>query len=238
MRVNHSLAWAFALLGSAAFAAPVNEAKVRAAVERLSPGAKVESIKASPVAGLLEVVADGKELYVSADGAHLFSGSLWQVDQRVNLTEASRAERRARELPAFGADQRIVFAADNPKHRVTIFTDIDCGYCRKLHENVAAYNQAGISVEYILFPRGGLNSPSYDAAVSVWCADDKRSALTAAKRGQAAPPKVCENPIKAGFELGLHVGVNSTPTIVADSGWMTPGYLPPERLLAKLNGAQ
>jgi len=238
MRSYVWLALGCAFSGGVVMAAPTSEAKVRAAVERLSPGSKIEAISAAPVAGMFEVIVDGKELYVTADGSHLFSGSLWQVDKRINLTEASRSERRVRELPAYGAEHRIVFAAENPQHRVTVFTDIDCGYCRKLHESVAAYNQAGISVEYILFPRGGLNSPSFDSAVSVWCADDNREALTLAKRGQPVSPKICENPVGEGFKLGLRIGVNSTPTIVTDSGKLMLGFVPPDQLLAQLTAGK
>jgi thiol:disulfide interchange protein DsbC len=224
------------LLAGAAQAAPsVADMKVRAAVEALVPAAKIESIRAAAMPGLYEVVVDGSEIYVSADGQYVMTGALWDAKAKANLTETSRAKRRGQELAAFGEERRIVFAAAKPKHTVTVFTDLDCGYCRKLHESVAAYNDAGISIEYILFPRGGLGSPSYDAAVSVWCADDRRQSLTLAKRGEPVAPKICPNPIRAGFELGRHVGVASTPTIVTENGTTLLGYVPPEQLLAQLD---
>ncbi len=121
-----------------------------------------------------------------------------------------------------------------PKYKVTVFTDIDCGYCRKLHSHIAELNQRGVEVDYLFFPRTGLNTPSYDKAVSVWCAKDRKAAFTAAKAGKDPAPAKCDNPVADQYKLGAQVGVDGTPTILAADGTKIGGYLAPDQLVAKL----
>lgn len=217
--------------------ARAGEDEVRAAIKSLVPAAKVEQIAKAPMPGWYTAVVDGSDVYVSADGKYLMSGALWEVGGQQNLTEAARAERRREVLAALPADHKIRFAAGEEKHAVTVFTAIDCGYCRKLHEEMKAYNEAGISIEYVLFPRGGLQSPSYDQSVAVWCAADRQQALTLAKRGEQLEAKVCANPIADNLALAQQLGLTSTPTIVAADGSVMLGFVPPEELRKRLDGA-
>jgi thiol:disulfide interchange protein DsbC len=138
-------------------------------------------------------------------------------------------------LDSAGPDRRIVFAAAQPKYTVTVFTDIDCAYCRRLHQQVAEYNRLGISIEYLFYPRAGLGSESFDKAVAVWCAPDRRKAMTAAKAGQAVPKGTCTNPITEDYELGRRVGLDGTPAIYSANGRQIGGYLEPEAMLARLD---
>ena len=237
MMTRVTVAMVLATSGAACWAGTADEDQVRKAIARLAPDAVIESVQPAPMPGIYQAVVGGNDVYVSADGKFLMSGVLWDVDGRKNLTEAGRSVRRQQALASIGPEQRIAFPAAEPKHTITVFTDLDCGYCRKLHEQMADYNAVGISVEYLLFPRGGLDSPSYNNAVSVWCADDQQKALTLAKQGQLPPPKICPNPIREEFQLGQRIGVGSTPTIVTESGAMLLGYVPPEQLLAQLEAA-
>jgi thiol:disulfide interchange protein DsbC len=111
-----------------------------------------------------------------------------------------------------------------------VFTDIDCGYCRKLHNEMAKYNAEGITVRYMPYPRSGLNTPSYYKAVSVWCSDDRRDALTRAKAGKDVPRATCDNPVQASLELGHQLGVTGTPALVLEDGQLLPGYVPAKKL--------
>jgi thiol:disulfide interchange protein DsbC len=131
---------------------------------------------------------------------------------------------------------RIVFApAGMPKHTVSVFTDVECGYCRKLHSEIAAYNKLGISVQYLAFPRAGLGTPDWLAMESVWCSDDRRKAMTDAKDGRPVPPKRCNNPVTAQYELGQRIGLQGTPMIINSEGVALPGYMPPDQLLEALD---
>lgn len=236
MTIHGLLAMGLMVAGSAS--AADEETKVKAAIAALAPDAKIESLRPSAMPGVYEAVVGGTEVYVSADGKFLLTGVLWDVAAVKNLTEVTRSARRKDAVAAIGTDQRIVFAPEQPRHRITVFTDLDCGYCRKLHDDVKAYNDAGISVEYVLFPRGGMDSPSHAAAVSVWCADDRHKALTLAKHGEAVAPKICPNPIRAEYEIGKRIGIASTPTIVTETGGLILGYVPPQQLLAQLDAAR
>jgi thiol:disulfide interchange protein DsbC len=115
-----------------------------------------------------------------------------------------------------------------------VFTDIDCGYCRKLHAQMEEYNANGIAINYMAFPRAGIGSRSYEKAVSVWCADDQQAAMTLAKAGSDPDPKQCDNPIAEQYQLGLSMGVSGTPNMMTQSGQLIPGYVPPEQLRERL----
>lgn len=224
-----------ALVAGGTLAADPAEQKVQDAIKTLVPDARIDSITRSELPGFYEVVLGGQPLYVSADGRYLISGALWDIGAKRNLTEARLAGLRKSTLDAVGADQRIVFPASQPKHVITVFTDIDCGYCRRLHQQMAEYNNAGITVEYLFFPRAGIGSESYDKAVSVWCAADRNAALTKAKNGEPLENKTCANPIASQFDLGHKVGVSGTPAVIAEDGTQIGGYLTPEQMIARLD---
>jgi len=137
-----------------------------------------------------------------------------------------------------GEENMIIFPAKNSKHTISVFTDIDCGYCRKLHNEIDQYNAKGITVRYLAFPRAGIGSPSYDKAVSVWCEKDRQAAMTRSKSGETLPKASCKNPVAEEYELGQLLGVNGTPALVLDNGSLLPGYVPANRLVRVLNEAK
>ena len=220
---------------AAAVAAPANEAQLRAALKEVAPNAEVTRISDSPIPGFKEVVLGARVVYLSNDGKRLIQGALFDIPSRENLTSLSEAVLRKGLLDSAGADRRIVFAAEKPRHVVTVFTDIECGYCRKLHEQIAAYNRLGITIEYLFFPRTGLSSESFDKAVAVWCAPDRRIAMTAAKSGQTLPKGNCTNPVTQDYDLGRRIGLEGTPAIYAANGEQLGGYVEPAAMLARLD---
>ena len=213
-----------------------SEAKVREAIKTLVPSAQIDSLVASKLTGFYEVTLSGQVLYVSADGKYLVQGMVYDIANKPDLTEEKKSVMRQAALAGVPKDRMISFPAKNEKHRVTVFTDIDCGYCRKLHQQIAEYNNLGITIDYLFFPRSGLNTPSYDKAVTVWCSADKLKAFTDAKAGVEQEKKTCDNnPIAADFELGQKLGVNGTPMIVAADGSQIGGYVPPAQMLERLS---
>ena len=210
------------------------EDRARAAIESINPKVVIDGIAAAPLPGFREVIVSGQVLYVSDDGKYLLQGSLFDVAAKKDLGQAGLAAVRKKLLATVPAGERIVFAPANPKYTVSVFTDIECGYCRKLHEDIAEYNKRGIAVEYLAFPRQGLDSPDSRAMVSVWCAPDRGRALTDAKAGKRVAPRTCENPVASQYALGLRLGLTGTPMIIAEDGTQMPGYLPPDALLATL----
>ncbi len=199
------------------------------------PGAKIDSIAESQVPDFYQVVLQGQVIYISADGRFLFQGSVFDIPNKIDLTENTKAGLRKGALAAAGPERRIIFPAKNEKYAVTVFTDIDCGYCRRMHGEMAEYNKRGISVEYLFFPRSGVGGESYDKAVSVWCATDRNKAMDNAKAGGKLESKTCDNPVAADYELGQSVGVNGTPAVYTRDGTQLGGYLPPEQLLQRLD---
>ena len=117
---------------------------------------------------------------------------------------------------------------------MTVFTDIDCSYCRKLHSDMSGYNERGIEVRYVFYPRAGIGSNSHQKATSVWCADDQRKALDTVKGGRRIDKRECDTPILKHVEVANKLGINSTPTLMFEDGTMMPGYIPPARLAAIL----
>lgn len=214
--------------------APAGEQAVRKHLGKAFPGVPVSDVRKAPVEGMYEVTIGSEIGYVSADGKYLLHGDLLDLRTQQNLTEQRRQSERTRLLAEIGEKNMIVFGPKNAKHTVSVFTDIDCGYCRKLHQEMAGYNEQGIAVRYLFFPRAGVNSESGRKADAVWCAKDRRDALTRAKRGETLPDKKCETPVASHYQTGLEVGVRGTPAIIAEDGRMIPGYQPPAQLLRTL----
>lgn len=219
---------------AAAPASAAGEAAVRATLAGALPGAEIRRLRPAPLQGFTEAVVAGRVFYVSNDGRYIVDGAVIDMRDRRNLTDSAMDDIRVEGLKAIPTAQRIVFAPRDPKYTVTVFTDIDCGYCRMFHSHVDEYNALGIAVEYLFFPRAGEGSESWTKAESVWCAADPRQAMTDAKAGKVLDSKACENPVAAEYSLGRDVGVNATPAVYAASGAQLGGYLEPQRLLAAL----
>ena len=213
------------------------DANARAGLQKLNPNIKVDYIGAAPLPGFREVIVGGQVVYVSDDGKYLVQGTVVDIETKSELTGSSGALAAYRKglLQSAPASDRIVFAPANPVYTVSIFTDIECGYCRKLHNEIAELNKLGIAVEYLAFPRMGLGSQDHKSMVSVWCAADRNQALTAAKAGRPVPGKDCTNPVATQYELGQRLGVSGTPAVYAADGTQLGGYLPPQQMRAALD---
>jgi thiol:disulfide interchange protein DsbC len=194
----------------------------------------VGEVSPSPVPGIFEVVVGGQIIYTTADGRYVFQGNLLDMEQQKNLTKPRLNAIKAKEIAAVGEENMVIFGPRDAKYTITAFTDIDCGYCRKLHSEMDQYNAEGIRVRYLFFPRAGVGSSAYDKAVTVWCSDDRKQAMTASKQGTALSPKTCDNPVRRHLALGQEMGVNGTPSLILEDGEMIPGYIPPKRLIRLL----
>jgi thiol:disulfide interchange protein DsbC len=203
---------------------------VEEALAKALPELKPDSVQEAPMPGLYEVTVGPNVFYVSRDGKYLLQGKLIDLAARADLTEARVAAARLASIGKIGHDNMIVFAPKEPKYTVSVFTDIDCGYCRKLHSQIEDYRKEGIAVHYLFFPRAGEGSESYKKAVSVWCAKDRNTALTRAKKGEAIEDKQCDSPVDKHMALARALGANGTPMIVTDGGEILPGYVPPKQL--------
>ncbi len=215
-------------------AVSADEAKIRKLLLQHMPSLKVDSIKVSEAPGLYEINIGGKILYSSADGRYLIQGHMIDVVSRKDLTEEKLATSRIKAIKDLGNDQSIIFKDENSKHQVTIFTDIDCGYCRKLHAEMDQYLAEGISIQYLFYPRAGKGSDSYDKAVTVWCSENRNEALTLAKQGKNLDSINCENPIDRHVNLGIQFEARGTPMIVTEKGKIYPGYVPAKKLAQAL----
>ncbi len=216
----------------AVFVLPVqaDEAAVRQALGLSMPTLKPDAVKPSEIKGLYEVSVGANIVYVSEDGKYLLQGHLIDIADRKDLTEEKLAKFRKQAIDQLGEDQTIIFKPEKSKYKVSVFTDIDCGYCRKLHSELDQYMAEGITIQYLFFPRAGKGSDSYNKAVSVWCADDRNSALTAAKLGKRPESKTCDNPVDKHMKLGVEFEARGTPMIVTEKGNIFPGYVPAKQL--------
>jgi thiol:disulfide interchange protein DsbC len=222
------------LLGMTLPTANADENAIRQAMAKSMPSVKIDSVKPSEVKGLYEVTVGVNIFYVSDDGKYLLQGRLVDLAARTDLTEQKLSGKRLQAIEKIGQNNMIIFKPKIGKYTVTVFTDIDCGYCRKLHSEIDQYLAQGITVQYLFFPRAGKNSDSYNKAVSVWCADDRNAALTAAKKDQKVPAKTCDNPVDEHMQLGEDFDVKGTPMIVTEKGNVYPGYLPAKQLVEVL----
>jgi thiol:disulfide interchange protein DsbC len=210
--------------------------KVRKDVVAKMPGITPEAVTPSAAPGIYQVQKGTDYGYVTGDGRFLIYGDMVDLQTGEEITERQRGDARMAVIKQFGPDQVIEFAPKNPKYFVTVFTDIDCGYCRKLHSEIKQYNDAGIGVRYLFFPRSGPDTPSFQEAKAVWCSADRREALTQAKRGTPIKASTnCPNPVQQHFEAGAEIGINATPTLILPDGEMVRGYVRAQALAARLD---
>jgi len=199
-------------------------------------GLSVDSVKPAAIEGLFEVMTERGVFYVSADVRYIVRGNIYDSENGLaNLTELAMGEMRVEKLTSFEASM-ITYPAKNEKHKITVFTDVDCGYCRKLHAQMPQYNALGITVRYLAFPRGGERSKAWGDMQSLWCSKDQRKAMDDLKAGSSIAQATCPNRVPAHYDLGVEFGVTGTPAIILDDGTMIPGYKEPAQLLKALEG--
>ena len=209
--------------------------KINAMFGEIAP----ENVSRSPVDGWYTVHKGSIVAYVSEDGRYLLQGDMIDLDRQVNLSEQTRNESRREVMSSITDDQVILFSPAEVKHTVTVFTDVDCTYCRKLHGQMDEYLAAGIQIRYLLYPRSGPASRSWNTSEDVWCARDRNSALTAAKLDRSFETNKCDaSAISKHYMLGQSVGLTGTPAIVFEDGTLLSGYLPPESLASRLESMQ
>ena len=220
---------AFGLIGTTAVAADEMET-INKALQHIIPGSKPDRIAVSAIPGLYEVSYGPDVFYITKDGRFVLQGDLLNTETRENLTDSVRSVARLKLINALDPKGMIVFAPKQVKHTVTVFTDVDCGFCRKLHSQIADYNKYGIAIRYLAFPRSGVDTESYYKAVSVWCSEDRQAALTRAKQGETPKRKTCDNPVREHMALADKLGISGTPTLILEDGSMVSGYIPPDRM--------
>ncbi|MBT5720131.1 DsbC family protein [Gammaproteobacteria bacterium] len=212
--------------------------KLAAAIEVASQNQlEIVSVKATALSTIYEVQLNtGEILYADISGDYLFAGDMYRTSDTglINLSTGQRQQRSLAKVAAIPAEEMIIFTPDEIKTSITVFTDVDCTYCRKLHSELDSLMAKGIEVRYMAYPRGGVDADSFEKMVSVWCADDRKKALTQAKNGQNLPEADCNTPIMEHYALGNELGISGTPALVFPDGRVIPGYLDSDRLAAML----
>ena len=217
--------------------APTRPADPRVELAAKIPGAKPEDLRATPVPGIFELTHGADISYVSADAKYIFSGDLYRVAEGgdfPNLTEERRHDLRAKLLSGVPESEMIIYGPKSPKYTITVFTDVDCPWCRRLHSQMADYNRLGIRVRYMAWPRTAPKSESWLKAQSVWCAKNRGDVLGKAIAGEAIQAASCQDPVQRHHDLGRQLGVTGTPGIVLSDGELVPGYVPPDELVQHL----
>ncbi len=208
-----------------------DEKTIRESLTKSMPTIQIDSVQPSVIKGIFEVMVGGNMVYATDDGKYLLQGRLIDTQTRTDLTEEKLGGARKSALEKLGQDKMIVFKPKIHTYTVSVFTDIDCGYCRKLHSELDSYLAEGIQIQYLFYPRAGKGSESYNKAVSVWCAKDRNAALTASKKDQKIEAKTCANPVDEHMALAAEFDVKGTPMLVTEKGTIYPGYLPAKQLV-------
>ena len=211
--------------------APAGKGDPRAAIVKKIDGLKLEDVRLTPVNGIFEITRGAEISYSSSDGRYVIIGDMIDLDGDANLTENRRRTIRNGMLAAIPETEMLVFSPKNPRYTITVFTDIDCGYCRRLHSEIAQYNKLGIGVRYLFYPRSGPDTESWHKAEAVWCAPNRNDALTRSKKGETLKsPKCAADIIARDWELGHKFAVRGTPAMILPSGELLDGYVPPSDL--------
>ncbi len=237
---GHSMRLAMIMVFMGALSSPIvaaeteQEKALKHIVGLVFPDLEVTRIKKSQIAGLYEVMLGPEVLYISNNGRYVLQGDIIDLQSRTNMSEVERAAARVQILKNIPEDETINFSPDNARHTIYVFTDITCGYCRQLHRDMPELNKNGVAIRYLAYPRAGMGSQPFKDMESIWCAEDKLDAMTAAKLRGAVKAARCDNPVKEQYELGKLMGIRGTPAIYLENGEDLPGYLPPELLLQAL----
>ncbi len=215
--------------------AHAEEQAIRDAVKLINPSAEIRAINDFGMPGVKQVLADAAVVYISDDGRYVFSGLMLDMVEKRNLSEEAQAGVRAELLRTIPKDAIISYEPAVVKHRVTVFTDVSCGYCRMLHQNMQSYLDQGIAIDYVPFPRGGSSSPVYTAMQSAWCATDQKKALDQAYSGATPRETRCNDQVLAMYNLGDKLGVEGTPAIYDANGYHLGGVVPADQLAKQLD---
>lgn len=213
---------------------------IRKRIMQARPDLVVGNVQATPIDNLYQAsINNGPTIYTTQDGGFFLTGDLFEVRSTglVNLAEAARETERVELLADIKPSEMIVFSPQVKKASVTVFTDVDCGYCQKLHREVPELNELGIEVRYLAFPRAGVGSPSFDKLVSAWCADDQQTAMTRLKNREQIPSASCANPVARQYRMGQEMGIQGTPAMITSDGRLLPGYMPAASLAEALGVA-
>ena len=229
-----SICIAAALFANFASADEKKEA-LRDALSRLtSVEVAGETLTATSANGVYLWSSDGEDYYVSLVDGHVVVGEVYDVSSQKTLREIKTQAALSDVVELLRVEELVVFPATEYQRHMTVFTDIDCGYCRRLHNEISQLTAGGLEVRYAAYPRAGIGSSSYDKIVTVWCSEDQQNAMTRAKQGEHLPGKTCDNPVANQFMAGVAAGISGTPTLVIDDGTVIGGYLPAEELLTRL----
>lgn len=214
---------------------PVPSAVREALAGLLNQDLQKATVVPAPIKGLYEVMINSEVLYITADGQHLVTGNIIEVKTRKNLTDSKRDVLRVKAIDTVDEKEMIVFAPEKEtKYTVNVFTDVDCGYCAKFHQEVTELNKAGVKIRYLAFPRAGIDSDTYKKMISVWCAENQQQAITDAKARRDIPVKECDSPVRKEYELGKSIGITGTPALVLSDGELVPGYVSAVKLVEYL----
>lgn len=218
-----------------AFNGFTEEADVSLLKSTMQPGVTIDSVKATPAKGISEVRIGSDILYLSQDGKYLFTGDMYDLSTQTNLTQKANAVINKAIIANIDDKDKIIYKAKDEKYKVMVFTDITCPYCTKLHNHMADFNKAGITIEYLAFPRAGATAESGKTMQRIWCAENKTEAMNKAKTEHSYPEKTCDGKqVEKQFALARQLGVNATPTLVFTDGEVNPGYMNAKQLTAIL----
>ena len=212
---------------------------ISAKLENILPAdAVIESIEPSVFDGIYKVYyGDLQPIYVSQDGNFFIYGDMYQINSNriINITNEETKSRRVDLLSSIPSNELIIFKSKNEISAITVFTDVDCGYCRKLHSQISEYNKVGITVKYVAFPRSGIGTQTFTKMVGAWCADDPKKVITDLKNDKKLNLDFCDDqPIAKHYVIGQKLGISGTPAIITPDGELIPGYVSPEELLSRL----
>ena len=244
MTPNYSIRFLLALLAAfslfpvAAQQADDGLEQVRVKVGEMFDMIDAKDVNPSPVDGWYTIQKGSVVAYISSNGRYLLQGDLIDLEQNVNMSEAVRNDARRELMSTVKDEDVILFSPAKKKYSVSVFTDVECTYCRRLHGQIDEDLAHGIEVRYLMYPRNGPTSRAWSTAEEVWCSNDRNSALTAAKSDRKFASTNCDaSVVQEQYDMGQDIGLSGTPAIVLDDGSLISGYLPPDQLKAKLDAA-
>jgi thiol:disulfide interchange protein DsbC len=220
------------LLFSLISSAQAGENEIRKSLQSKFPGiGKIEHIVKTPYSGMYEVIIDDQLLYTDAQGEYLFEGNIIEAKSRRDLSGERRKVLFAIDFDKLPLELAVKKVKGNGKRKLAIFTDPNCGFCRKLEKELSRVSD--VTLYFFMYPI----FPGSDEIVrNVLCSKNPVKAWDDWMLSDITPAQaVCDTQTEKVKALGQKLHVNGTPNLIFGNGIQAPGYLPAEELEKNLN---
>jgi thiol:disulfide interchange protein DsbC len=201
--------------------------------KKLGVNAKVRSVSPAPVTGLYEILVGNEIFYTDSTGKYLIQGEIIELSTGKNITEQRQSDLNRIKWSDLNQANAIKNVRGNGSRQLAIFSDPNCGYCKRLEKSLQQLDN--VTIYTYLIPI--LSPDSAQKAKQIWCSSDPYKAyIDWMVNGVSPSGKTdCSNPLDKNLTTAKNYGITGTPTIFFTDGSRFPGAVQITDIEKKLN---